>query len=146
MVRKPIGQVFELISDIANYTKWVPSNSRFFIETEITSELKTGLGVTYTDRLRGFITSFGEITIFRPTSEIKLFEIKTFCGIRIFEADFGYQLERMQGDTEVHHVAFAKPCGLFKLLSPVIYLIVNSERNLTCNAIKAQLENPNQAK
>ena len=139
-VPKPVETVFELISDIPNYSNWVPANSNFFIETKVTSEGKIGLGSTYTDKLRGFVTSYGEIVRFIPPYEIELFEKKTFFGIRLFEANFSYILKTIGEGTEVSHEASANPCGLFKLLSPINSLVVNSERKLTCNAIKSLLE------
>ena len=140
IVSKPIETVFGLISDIPNYSNWVPANSHFFIETEMTSGGAIGLGSTYTDRLRGFVTSYGEIVRYRPPYAIALFEKKTFLGIRILETNFSYRLLAMGDGTEVSHEATASPWGVFKLLSPLISLIVNSERNLTCKAIKSVLE------
>ena len=139
-VSKPIETVFGLISDIPNYTNWVPAHSNFFIETKMTSGGAIGLGSTYTDRLRGFVTSYGEIVRYRPPYAIALFEKKTFLGIRIFEANFSYTLIAIGESTEVSHEASASPCGLFKLLSPLNSLIVKSERKLTCKAIKSELE------
>jgi len=49
-------------------------------------------------------------------------------------------LDEFQEITEVSHEANARPCGVFKALSPIISIIVNSERNLTCKAIKSELE------
>jgi len=139
-VEKPIDIVFRLISDIPNYSNWVPDNSNFFIGTKMTSEGAIGLGATYVDRLRGFVTSYGEVVRYNPPDEIELLEQKTFYGIRLFEANFCYRLKAFQEITEVSHEANARPCGVFKALSPIISIIVNSERNLTCKAIKSELE------
>lgn len=54
LVEKHVDHVFELISDIANYSRWVPEKSKFFIENEITSEGSIGLGTTYFDRLKWY--------------------------------------------------------------------------------------------
>lgn len=140
IVSKSIKTVFGLISDIPNYSNWVPANSNFFIETKMTSVGAFGLGSTYTDRLRGFVTSYGEIVRYSPPYEIELFEKKTFFGIRIFEANFSYSLKTIGGNTEVSHEAIASPCGVFKVVSPINSLVVNSERKLTCKAIKSVLE------
>ena len=139
-VSKPIEAVFGLISDIPNYSNWVPANSNFFIETKMTTDGAIGLGSTYIDRLRGFVTSFGEIVRYSPPYEIELFEKKTFFGIKLFEANFSYSLKTVEGNTEVSHEATASPCGIFKIISPINSLIVNSERKLTCKATKSVLE------
>ena len=75
-VEKPIDHVFELISDISAYKGWAPDKSKFFIENKITSEGLIGLGTTYTDRLRWFGKSIGEIVQYQPPFEIK-FQQKT---------------------------------------------------------------------
>ena len=140
IVAKPIENVFEFISDIPNYSNWVPANSNFFIETIMTSGGAIGLGATYTDRLRGFVTSYGEIARYSPPHEIALLERKTFLGMRLFDANFSYRLRAVGGETEVFHKAQANPCGIFKILTPINSLVVNSERTLTCKAIKKELE------
>ena len=139
-VSKPIETVFELISNIPNYPNWVPANSNFFIDTTMTSNGAIGLGSTYTDRLRGFVTSYGEIVRYSPPNEIALLEKKMFLGIKLFEANFSYRLKTIEGRTEVSHEAAASPCGVFKIITPINSLIVNSERKLTCKAIKSVLE------
>ena len=139
-VSKPIETVFELISDIPNYSNWVPANSNFFIDTKMTSNGAIGLKSTYTDRLRGFVTSYGEIVRYSPPYEIALLEKKTFLSIKLFEANFSYRLKTIERGTEVLHEAAANPCGIFKILTPINSLVVKSERKLTCQAIKSVLE------
>ena len=139
LVEKPIENVFELISDISDYRMWAPDKSKFFIENEITSEGHIGLGTTYVDRLRWFGKSIGEIVQYQPPSKIE-FQQKTLFGLPVFRCKFEYMLRSHQNSTEVIHKAEATPYSIFKLLEPILSIIVRSERERTCHAIRRVLE------
>jgi hypothetical protein len=139
LVEKPIEYVFELLSDISGYSRWAPDKSQFFIENKITSEGPIGLGTTYIDRLRWFGKSIGEIVQYQPPFEIK-FQQKTLFGFPVFGAKLKYTLKALESSTEVTHRAEAMPYGFFKLLEPILSIIVRSERERTCQAIKRALE------
>ena len=139
LVGKPIEHVFELLSDVSAYRRWAPDKSQFFIENKITSEGPIGLGTTYIDRLRWFGKSMGEIVQYQPPFEIK-FQQKTLFGLPVFSTKLEYTLKALQNSTEVEHRAEAMPYGFFKLLEPVLSIIVRSERERTCQAIKRALE------
>jgi hypothetical protein len=138
-VERPIEHVFGLISDISDYRRWAPDKSKFFIENKITSEGPVGLGTTYVDRLRWFGKSIGEIVQYQPPFEIT-FQQKTLFGLPVFGAKLEYMLKVRKNSTEVQHRAEAMPYGFFKLLEPVLSIVVRSERERTCQAIKRALE------
>jgi hypothetical protein len=139
VVEKPIDHVFRRISDIANYWRWVPQKSKFFIENRVTSEGPFGVGTTYVDRLKWWGKAVGEVVVYEPPSSIK-FQQKTSFGLPVFGATAEYNLNSGQNSTEVEHRFQAIPCGLFKLLEPTLANIVRSERERTCRAIKQGLE------
>jgi hypothetical protein len=139
LVEKPIELVFELISDIPGYRRWAPDKSKFFIENKITSEGTVGLGTTYVDRLRWFGKSIGEIVQYQPPFEI-IFQQKTLFGLPVFGAKLEYTLKVRPNSTEVQHRAEAMSYGFFKLLEPILSIVVRSERERTCQAIKRALE------
>ncbi len=143
LVEKPIDRVFKLISDIANYWRWAPDKSKFFIENRITSDGPFGLGTTYMDRLKWRGKATGEVVIYEPPFRIK-FEQKTTFGLPVFRAKVDYRLNAVQEITEVVHRCEATPWGPFKLFGPVLSGIVRSERERTCKAIKQALEQPQQ--
>ncbi|MGW8301676.1 MAG: SRPBCC family protein [Desulfobacterales bacterium] len=138
-VDKPIERVFDLISDISGYKRWAPDKSKFFIQNKITSEGPIGLGTTYMDQLRWWGKSIGEIVEYQRPSKIK-FQQKTLFGIPVFAAKLQYTLKAFENSTEVIHRAEAMPYGFFKLLEPLLSIIVHSERERTCQAIKRSLE------
>jgi len=111
-VGKSTEHVFELLNDISDYKRWAPDKSLFFIENIITSEGPIGLGTTYTDRLRWFGKSMGEIIQYKPPFEIE-FQQETLFGLPVFGARIKYTLNALQNSTEVIHRVEAKPYGFF---------------------------------
>jgi ribosome-associated toxin RatA of RatAB toxin-antitoxin module len=65
VVKAPLKQVFDLVSDIPNYTNWVTLNSLFFIESKVTSEGPIGLGTTFEDKLT-LGKSVGKVVEYQP--------------------------------------------------------------------------------
>ncbi|UCF93601.1 MAG: hypothetical protein JSW39_05415 [Desulfobacterales bacterium] len=104
-VSKPADLVFDLISDVASYWKWVPERSDFFIENKLTSNGPIGLGTTYIDRLKYWGKSIGEITEFQRPSKVK-FHQQTFFGIPVFSASIEYFLKAGKNFTEIRHHSF----------------------------------------
>jgi uncharacterized protein YndB with AHSA1/START domain len=144
LVEKPIDQVFELISDVANYWRWAPEKSYFFIENKITSKGTIGLGMTYVDRLKWRGKTFGEVVEYQPPYKIR-FQQNTVFDLSSFHADIEYTLKSEENFTEVVHKVEATPSGLFRLLEPILSMVVRSERQRTCEAIKDALEQEQQS-
>ena len=140
VVERPIHLVFERISDVANYSEWVPERSGFFLENKITSEEPFGLGTTYMDKLKWGGRAYGEITRYEPPFNIR-FEQKTVFGLPVFHSTVEYVLRPLQTSTEIVHRFEAKPYKVFKLIEPVLSRLVRPERERTCGAIKHALEN-----
>ncbi|MGA7875562.1 MAG: SRPBCC family protein [Desulfoferrobacter sp.] len=140
IVKSPIQDVFDLISDIINYGTWVPNQSNFFIENKITSEGPFGLGTTYIDRLKWWGKSTGEVTEYSPPFRVG-FQQTTSFGFRIFKATAHYTLKDLNNKTEVNHKFDAKFLGIFKILESLFSPMIRQERSLTCKAIKRTLEN-----
>lgn len=139
LVEKHIDHVFELISDIANYSRWVPEKSKFFIENKITSEGPIGLGTTYFDRLKWFGKAIGEIVEFQPLFKIK-FQQRTSFGFVAYNMSIEYIFKSIQDYTEVVHKVEVEPYSLIKMFEPIMSFAIRSERERTCKAIKQVLE------
>jgi len=82
IVKAPVEQVFDFVSDIPNYKKWVTGNSPFFIESKVTSEGPIGLGTTYEDKLT-LGKSVGKVVEYRPFERL-VFEQKWFPESHVF--------------------------------------------------------------
>jgi hypothetical protein len=138
-IEKYIDPVFELISDIANYRRWVPEKSKFFIENKITSKGPIDLGTTYFDRLKYFSKAIGEIVEFQPPSKIK-FQQRTSFGFLAYNMSIEYTFKSFQDYTEVVHKVEVEPNWLIKMFEPIMSFTIRSERERTCKAIKEVLE------
>ncbi len=139
LIEKPIAHVFELISDISNYSRWVPEKSKFFIENKITSEGPIGLGTTYFDKLKWFGKAIGEIVEFQPPFKIK-FQQRTSFGFLAYNMTIAYTFKSIQNNTEVFHKVEVEPYWLIKIIEPIMSFAIRAERERTCQAIKRLLE------
>jgi hypothetical protein len=138
-VERPIEFVFERISNISDYYRWVPQKSGFFLENEITSNVPFGIGTTYRDKLKWGGKATGEIITFDPPSKVG-FKQTTYFGIKVFSAVAEYDLMSYRSSTEVVHRFEAAPLGVFKLVEPILSSVIQKERAKTCRAIKVGLE------
>ena len=138
-VISPITDVFDLISDIANYNQWVPSSSMVFIDTTITSANRKGIGLTFVDRVRFGGKTVGKVVEYDPPS---LFTIKqkTSYVVPYFDANISYQLGFYNNITQVTHTMTAKTIGIFILVTPILERFIAKERIATCNQIVHKLE------
>ena len=139
LVEKHIDHVFKLISDIANYSRWVPEKSKLFIENKITSEGPIGLGTTYFDRLKWFGKAIGEIVEFQPPFKIR-FQQRTSFGFLAYNMSIEYTFKSIKDYTEVVHKVEVEPYWLIKMVEPIMSFTIRAERVRTCNAIKQVLE------
>jgi len=142
-VERPIHLVFQRISNIADYRRWAPAESGFFLGNEITSEGPFGVGTTYKDKLKWRGEAVGEVVAYSPPYNVEFRQTTSF-GVKVFSAVAKYTLKAAQNSTEVVHRFEAKPFGIFKLLEPVLSVIIRSERERTCKAVKRSLEQEKQ--
>ena len=140
-VQRPIEDVFELISDVENYCRWVPSNSLVFLETVITSAHRRGLGLTYVDKVRGGGKSVGEVVAYDPPDGFMIRQT-TYYGLPLFTADFSYRLRRTGHGTHVTHTTTASALGVFKPVAPILKNFIRRERTMTCEGLVRELEKP----
>ncbi len=139
LIKKNIDSVFELISDIANYRKWVPQKSMFFIENKITSDGPIGLNTTYFDRLKWFGKAIGEIVEFQVPFKIKFKQRTSFCFLS-YNMIIEYTFKSIQDYTEVIHNVEVESNWLIKIFEPIMSFAIRSEREQTCKSIQQVLE------
>ena len=138
-IKRPIDDVFEQLADIERYPKWMPDDG-LFITCMKDSEGPVRAGTAYTDRTR-FGAVRGEVNAFeRPNRIVFHYTLRIF-GAKVMEGWPGYELKPGGPTaTAVHHVGEAQLYGPFKLLSPVIRIMAQRERQRTVDALKASLE------
>ncbi len=138
IVKAPVKQAFDLVSDFPNYKNWVTSNSPFFIESKVTSEGPVGLGTTFEDKLT-LGKSVGKVVEYRPFERL-VFEQKWYPESHAFEARVEYHFEPVNGDTKISRVYDITPVEWAEPLKPGLTKMSREESQRTCEAIKKTLE------
>lgn len=139
IVKRPINEVFELISDMAHYNDWVPQNSYVFYGTTITSDITEGLNVTFLDKMRFGCKSAGKVVRYDPPINFAI-DQTTFSIFPLFSSYADYQLFSEDQTTRVIHTVTVKTHGCYKLLGPIHKYFLDKERNNFCRAIIQKLE------
>ena len=137
-VNRPAEEVFKLISDIPNYSKWVTANSDYFIESKVSPEGPVGLGSTYEDKLR-FGKSIGKIVEFQPSKKFVI-EQQWYPETFLYTMRVEYHFEPVNGSTRITNKFEMTPIQGFEVLEPMVMEIARSERIRTCEAAKKLLE------
>jgi hypothetical protein len=138
-VSSQIDDVFNLISDVENYNLWVPSSSMVFLKTTITSSNRTGLGLTFIDKVRFGGKSIGKIVEFIPPERVSI-EQRTFYFVPFFSAHFDYRLTYKDDITIVTHSATANTHGIYKPITPVLRQFIVKERTALCDSMVGYFE------
>jgi uncharacterized protein YndB with AHSA1/START domain len=138
IVKAPVQQVFDIVSDISSYANWLPAYSSYFLASKITSNERTGLGTTYEDKLT-FGKSIGKIVEYRPFEKLVL-EQKWYPESHVFAARIKYQLEPINGDTKISRVNDITPVEWAAPLKQQLTEITREESRRTCEALKKTLE------
>jgi uncharacterized protein YndB with AHSA1/START domain len=137
-VNSPAEEVFNLISDIANYSKWVSSNSDFFIESKVTPEGTVGLGSTFEDKLR-FGKNIGEVVEFQPSKKFVI-EQKWYPETYLWKMRVEYHFEPINGSTRITNKFVMTPIEGFEPMKTPIMELARGERIRTLEAVKKLLE------
>lgn len=138
-VKRPISEVFEVISDIARYSEWAPQSSSIYYGTTITSDITKGMGTTYEDRMLFGGKSVGKIVRYDPPRRFAM-EQTTYLFFPLFSGRLDYELSTKAQMTDVTHTVIPKTLGVYKLLNPLHKYLLDRERRLFCRAIVQELE------
>lgn len=138
MINRPPEDVFERLTNISDYARWMP-RSGVFIKSEKTSAGPVEKGSTYYDKGR-MGTFKGEVSDFSKPNRVAFRETLRWLGMRVMEARPGYVLKTVDGGTQVHHVSDGQFYGVFKLMQPMAAVIARGERKRVVNALKRSLE------
>jgi uncharacterized protein YndB with AHSA1/START domain len=138
IVKAPVKQVFDLVSDIPNYANWVSPNSSYFIESKVSSAGPIDLGTTFEDKLT-LGKSVGKVVEYRPFESL-VFEQKWYPESPVFEARIEYHFEPENGDTKISRVNDITPVEWAEPLKPALTEMSREESQRTCEAIKKTLE------
>ncbi len=138
IVARPVEEVFDRLTDLSDYSRWMPTFG-VFIRSGLTSEGPVGTGTTYYDR--GWMGTFlGEITEFRAPTKVAFKETLAWLGVTVMEAKPEYELVSTPSGTLIHHTAEGRLCGIFNVMGPVVAWMARAERSRTVRALKESLE------
>jgi uncharacterized protein YndB with AHSA1/START domain len=138
VIARPIDEVFGRLTDISDYSRWMPKLG-VFIRSGETSRGPVGVGTTYYDK--GWMGTFvGEIEEFQEPTRVAFKETLRWLGVTVMEARPEYELVPTQAGTEVHHTAVGRLFGIFNVMKPVVAWMARGERKRTVHALKESLE------
>lgn len=137
-IEAPISEVFDCLTDLRGYNKWMPKSS-LLIESTQSSDGPVGRGTRFSDKVKGG-KAIGEITKFERPGKVNFRQSVYFLGIKALESRPAYTLESNNGSTKVHHIAEGNLYGLFKLFRPIVKKVAVAERKRTLHALKKELE------
>jgi uncharacterized protein YndB with AHSA1/START domain len=138
IIARPIDDVFNRLTDISAYSRWMPKLG-VFIRSHQTSEGPVGPGTSYYDK--GWMGTFvGEVTEFHAPTAVAFSERLRWLGVTVMEARASYELVSTRTGTEVHHMANGRLFGIFNIMQPVVAWIARGERERTVHALKVSLE------
>ena len=141
VINRPIDRVFHLISDLSNYSKWLPPSHVFSEVTQISNE-PIKIGTTYIDQGSSIVMQ-GNIVEFNPPFHI------TFCQenkskLLMFNAGMDikiqYSLETAKNGTQVTRDFTLHVLGILNLIQPVLVNTIRKENERILQVMKNHLE------
>ena len=136
-IARPVEQVFALIADLPNYSRWLPP-SGLYATTSSVSDTPIKLGSTYEDRSRQ-ATLRGSITKYDPPHAISFHqEMRLRIGSLI--VDIAYRLEADGAGTRVHRTTMPRLSGVVALFGPMVRRSIYAENRRTLAMMKQYLE------
>jgi uncharacterized protein YndB with AHSA1/START domain len=137
-IKRPVGDVFDRLVNLADYSKWM-SKKGVFIKNWQTSEGPVGAGTTFADRGR-MGTFYGEITDFRRPTRVAFREQLHWLGMLVMESRPVYELVSTADGAKVHFVSEGQLYGIFKMMYPMAAAMGRGERRRTLDALKKSFE------
>lgn len=135
-IKAPVGEVFQTISDIQNFSKAVPD----IIDVEFLSEIKSGVG-----------TRFRETRDFKGREAATVLEVTEFVGndhVRIVSDTQGtiwdsiFKVSEKDGGCELILEMEARPYKFFsKLITPLMKGFIKKALERDMDAVKDYCEN-----
>ncbi len=136
-IARPVGQVFALITDLPNYSRWLPP-SGLYVTTSSVSDNPIKLGTTYEDRSHQ-ATLHGSITKYDPPHAVSFHqEMQLRIGRMI--VDIAYRLEADGAGTRVHRTTLPRFSGVVALFGPMVRRSIWAENRRTLAMMKQYLE------
>ena len=135
-IASPAEQVFALIADLPNYSRWLSPSGLYGATTQV-SDTPVTLGATYVDGKQA--TLHGCVTEFRPPFAIAFHQEARLLLSRL-TIDIRYRLEPLGAHTRVYRTTTPRLSGVLALLQPMIVRPIRKENLRTLAMMKQYLE------
>ncbi len=135
-IAKPVEQVFALIADLPNYSRWLPPSGLYGATTQV-SDTPVTLGTTYVDGKQAKL--HGRVTEFRPPVALAFHQEARLLFSRL-SIDIRYRLEPLGAHTRVYRTTTPRLSGVLALLQPMIVRPIRDENLRTLAMMKQYLE------
>jgi uncharacterized protein YndB with AHSA1/START domain len=136
-IHRPVEAVFELIADLPNYGKWLPSSNLFGSVTEY-SELPVRVGTQYVDKGPSS-RMIGSVVEFEPPTHIG-FRQTTVAMFGSLTVEVRYTLAAVGEDTHFTRRVIITASGGYQLAQPMIVRAIRQENERILSTMKAYLE------
>lgn len=136
-IAKPVEQVFALITDLPNYSHWLPP-SGLYVTTSSVSDTPIKLGTTYLDRSNQANLQ-GSVTKYDPPNAVS-FHQEMHLRIGRLIVDIAYRLEADGAGTRVHRTTLPRFSGVVALFGPMVRRSIYRENRRTLAMMKQYLE------
>ena len=133
-IRRPVEEVFDFVTNVANVTQWQSG----ILESSQTSEGPMGVGATMRVGVRAMGRQLRwtlEVTEYEPNQK---FGWKSTSGP--YPMHGGYTFESVNGGTSLTFVGEAQLGGFFKLIEPLVRRSIQKWREANFGKLKDLLE------
>ncbi len=140
-VNRPVADVFDLLADLPNYSRWLPP-SDLFAELPKISDNPIKLGTTYIDQGQS-TPLYGKITEFNPPTRLTFYQVSKFPVpgfLANLTIQIRYSLEAENGGTKLTRDIQVNIGGLLKLLQSRLLSTIRHENERILAMMKAYLE------
>ncbi len=136
-IARPVERVYALITDLDNYSRWLPPSGLYATTTAV-SDSPIKLGTTYTDRSKQAALS-GRVTAYEPPHAVS-FHQETRMPLGRLAVDIAYRLEAAGVGTRVHRTTIPRFSGVLALFGPMVSRSIYAENRRTLAMMKQYLE------
>jgi len=130
-IRRPIGDVFAAVIDVAGYPRWNPTTR----SARKLGDAPTGEGSRFELEIAGFGATEQELQEFERDRRVRLVP-----HIKALRGGHRFTFTAVADGTQVDHELEMIPRGWFVLMRPFIGMIGRKNLRRTAEALKAHLE------
>lgn len=134
-IDRPIEEIFDRLTNIPGYNRWMPSDGLLSESRQISSGA-VGNGTMFKDRIRHG-SARGQVVLFNRPTQLAFHQTVKILGMKVLESHPSYTLSPLpDGSTKIHHEAEGYGIGIFRLFEWALKPVARAERRRTVRALK----------